>query len=54
MPVTIALAGGAAGRLSMPVVWETATARWLLFAGLSVALGGLAGRGLARQHQVRR
>jgi copper transport protein len=51
MPVTIALAGGAAGRLSMPVVWETATARWLLFAGLSVALGGLAGRGLARQYR---
>ena len=51
MPVTTLLAGGAAARLSMPVVWETAVARWLLFAGLSVALGGLAGRGLARQYK---
>jgi copper transport protein len=51
MPVTIRLAGSAAARLSMPVVWETAAARWLLFAGLSVALGGLAGRGLARQYK---
>jgi len=51
VPVTTLLAGGAAARLSMPVVWETAVARWLLFAGLSVALGGLAGRGLARQYK---
>jgi copper transport protein len=53
VPVTTLLAGGAAARLSMPVVWETAVARWLLFAGLSVALGGLAGRGLARQYKGR-
>jgi copper transport protein len=50
MPVTVLLSDGAA-RLSDPVVWETAVARWLLFAGLSVALGGLAGRGLARQYK---
>ena len=52
MPVTTLLAGAAA-RLSMPVVWETAVARWLLFAGMSVALGGLAGLGLARQYKGR-
>ncbi len=45
------LSDGVPARLSMPVVWETAVARWLLFAGLSVALGGLAGRGLARQYK---
>jgi len=53
VPVTILLAGGAPARLSLPVVWESAVARWLVFAGLSVALGGLAGRGLARQYQGR-
>jgi copper transport protein len=51
--VTILLAEPAAARLSMPVVWETAVARWLMLAGLSVALGGLAGRGLARQYKGR-
>jgi copper transport protein len=51
VPVRILLAGGAPARLSMPVVWETALARWLLLAGLAVALGGLAGRGLARQYK---
>jgi copper transport protein len=51
VPVTILLAGGAPARLSTPVVWETAVARWLLFAGLAIALGGLAGRGLARQYK---
>ena len=49
--MTILLAGGAPARLSTPVVWETAAARWLLFAGLAIALGGLAGRGLARQYK---
>jgi copper transport protein len=53
MPVAAALAARAAARLSQPVVWETAVARWLLFAGLAVALGGLAGRGLARQYKGR-
>jgi copper transport protein len=52
MRLTPVLAAGAA-RLSSPVVWETAVARWLLFAGLAVALGGLAGRGLARQYKGR-
>jgi copper transport protein len=51
MPVTIPLSDAVSARLSMPVVWETAVARWLLFTGLSVALGGLAGRGLARQYK---
>jgi copper transport protein len=50
--VTILLAGAVA-RLSMPVVWETAVARWLMLAGLATALGGLAGRGLARQYKGR-
>ncbi len=53
IPVTTVLADHAAARLSSPVVWETAVARWLLFAGLAVALGGLAGRGLARQYKGR-
>jgi copper transport protein len=53
MTVMPVLAGGATARLSSPVVWETAVARWLLFAGLAVALGGLAGRGLARQYKGR-
>jgi copper transport protein len=47
----IPLSDAVAARLSMPVVWETAVARWLLLAGLSAALGGLAGRGLARQYK---
>ena len=51
MPMTTLLSDGMSARLSNPVVWETAVARWLLFAGLSVALGGLAGRGLARQYK---
>jgi copper transport protein len=51
MPVTIPLSEAVSARLSMPVVWQTAVARWLLFTGLSVALGGLAGRGLARQYK---
>jgi copper transport protein len=51
MPVTTLLSDGVSARLSMPVTWEIAVARWLLFAGLSVALGGLAGRGLARQYK---
>src|ERR1700691_5153743 len=51
MPVTTLLSDGVSARLSMPIVWETAVARWLLFAGLSIALGGLAGRGLARQYK---
>jgi copper transport protein len=49
--VTILLAAAAPARLSMPVVWETGVARWLMLAGLSAAVGGLAGRGLARQYK---
>jgi len=49
--VTILLSAGGATGLASPVTWETAVARWLLFAGLSVALGGMAGRGLARQYK---
>lgn len=37
--------------LSSPGVWVVAVLRWLLFAGLSGALGGLAGRGLSRQYK---
>ncbi len=33
--------------------WLTGAERWLLLIGLSVALGGLAGRGLARQYLAR-
>src|SRR6202043_1680367 len=35
--------------LTSPGAWVVALLRWLLFAGLSGALGGLAGRGLSRQ-----
>jgi len=51
MPVTILLAAAAPARLSMPVVWENGVARWLMLAGLSAAVGGLSGRGLARQYK---
>jgi copper transport protein len=37
--------------LSAPGLWLTGAERWLLLVGLSVALGGLAGRGLARQYK---
>lgn len=43
MPVTVPL--------STPVLWLTGAERGLMLAGLSVALGGLAGRGLARQYK---
>jgi len=36
---------------STPGQWPLAVARWLLFAGLAAALGGLAGRGLARLYR---
>jgi copper transport protein len=47
---TLASAAGTA-RLSDPGLWLTGAERSLLLAGLSVALGGLAGRGLARQYR---
>src|ERR1019366_971890 len=37
--------------LASPGAWVVALLRWLLFAGLSGALGGLAGRGLSRQYK---
>ena len=43
----------AATALGTPALWLTGTERWLLLVGLSVALGGLAGRGLARQYLAR-
>jgi len=39
--------------LTAPALWLTGLERGLLLAGLSVALGGLAGRGLARQYLAR-
>ncbi len=39
--------------LSTSALWLTGAERWLLLAGLSIALGGLAGRGLARQYLAR-
>ena len=60
-PALLTLAVSAAGRsvvpasppLSTPALWLTGAERWLLLAGLSIALGGLAGRGLARQYLAR-
>ncbi len=43
----------ASAPLTTPALWLTGAERWLLLAGLSVALGGLAGRGLARQYLAR-
>jgi putative copper export protein len=49
--MTLRLASGPASLTELSV-WGTALARWLMLVGLSVALGGLAGRGLARQVKV--
>src|SRR5216684_1142290 len=46
-PAPASLSGAAAAAPSTPGQWPLAVARWLLFAGLAGALGGLAGRGLA-------
>src|SRR5579875_2028574 len=44
------MSGLAAGpALAAPAAWVTALLRWLLLCGLATALGGTAGRGLARQ-----
>jgi len=40
----------AAAPLARPALWLTGAERWLLLVGLCIALGGLAGRGLARQY----
>jgi copper transport protein len=45
-PAPATLASTAAAAPSSPGQWPTALLRWLLFAGLAVALGGLAGRAL--------
>jgi copper transport protein len=45
------LAAASQAALTSPGAWVVAFLRWLLFAGLSGALGGLAGRGLSRQYQ---
>ncbi len=36
--------------MSSPGLWVLALLRWLMFAGLAAALGGVAARGLARRH----
>ena len=41
----------ASASLATPGLWLIAAERWLLLGGLAVALGGLAGRGLARQYK---
>ena len=47
-PAPASLSGSsAAAPESSPGQWPTAVLRWLLFAGLAVALGGIAGRALA-------
>jgi len=46
-PVPAALGSVTAAQPSSPGQWPTAVLRWLMFAGLAVALGGLAGRALA-------
>jgi copper transport protein len=46
-PAPASLGSAAAAAPSTPGQWPLVAARWLLFAGLAAALGGLAGRGLA-------
>ena len=48
-----ASASPAAVALTTPAPWLTGAERWLLLVGLSIAIGGLAGRGLARQYLAR-
>ena len=43
----------ASAPLTAPALWLTGAERWLLLVGLSIALGGLSGRGLARQYLAR-
>jgi copper transport protein len=50
MPASIAAGAG----LATPALWLTGIERGLMLAGLSLALGGLAGRGLSRQYKGRR
>ena len=46
-PAPATLGSTAAAQPSSPAQWRTAVLRWLLFAGLAVALGGRAGRAMA-------
>src|SRR5258708_6803979 len=52
-PASLGIAPAAA-QPSAPGQWPTAFLRWLLFAGLAAALGGLAGRALAGLYRGRR
>jgi copper transport protein len=47
-PAAAPLGSAPAAQPSVPGQWPTAILRWALFAGLATALGGLAGRALAR------
>jgi copper transport protein len=51
-PAPASLSSTAATPESSPGQWPTAALRWLLFAGLAVALGGIAGRALAAWSRV--
>ncbi len=44
----------AAASLSAPALWLTGVERGVMFAGLALALGGLAGQGLSRQYKGER
>jgi copper transport protein len=48
-PAPATLGSVTAAQPSTPGLWPLAVARWLLFAGLAAALGGLAARALARR-----
>jgi copper transport protein len=45
--------GPASTSLTVPALWLTGAERWLLLVGLSIALGGINGRGLARLYLAR-
>jgi copper transport protein len=45
------MVAAAGAPLSVPGLWLTGVERALMLAGLAIALGGLAGRGLARQYK---
>src|SRR6266571_1696338 len=49
-PAPESLATTAAAQPSTPGLWPLAVARWVLFAALAAALGGLAARALARRY----
>ncbi len=53
-PAPASLGAGPAAQPSVPGQWPTALLRWVQFAALAAALGGLAGRALAMWHRGRR